>query len=105
MIPTAALPHRVTIAALLGDTSTGPKFAPEGGPVRARIVGTRRRVTTGNGTVTIADGTIVIRPPAVPVPVGSKVFHAGQEYLVLDTATAEELRRPFACELIVQGPK
>lgn len=105
MIPTAALPHQVTIAPYVGDTSVGPSFDPEGAPVRARIVGKRRRVTAAGGTDTIADATIVIRPPAAPVPVGSKVFHAGQTYIVQDVETSEELRRPHSVGLIVTGPK
>lgn len=102
MIPTAALPHFVTVSDFLGDSFTGEDFDTPSRPLPARVVGKRRRVTAADGSDVTGDAVIVLRPRSVPV--GSKVTHGANTYRVIATADAVELRRPHSTELIVAGP-
>ena len=102
MIPTAALPHFVTIEDFEGDSFEGENFAAPSLRLPARVVGKRRRVTVADGSDVMGDAVITLRPRAVPV--GSKVTHGDDVYRVLATADAVELRRPHSTELIVAGP-
>ncbi len=102
MIPTAALPHFVTVEAFLGDAFDGESFGPASVMLPARVTGHRRRVTAADGSDVTGDATITIRPRSVPV--GSKVTHGTDVYRVLAASDAVELRRPVATELIVAGP-
>ena len=102
MIPTAALPHFVTVEAFLGDSFDGENFAAASTRLPARVTGTRRRTTAADGSDVIGDAVITIRPRSVPV--GSKVTHGSDVYRVLASSDAVELRRPVSTELIVAGP-
>lgn len=104
MIPTAALPHEVTIEAAAGTTGGGAPAYGEPVTVRARVVGKRRQVRTSTGVDIIASATATIRPGPT-VPAGSLLTHGADLYEVVDTATAVELRRPHSVELILDGPR
>lgn len=102
MIPTAELPHTVTIEPAAGTTGTGaPAF---GSPfsVPARVEGKRRSVRTSTGVDVIADAVATIRP-GWKVPVGSRVTLGDRRFTVLGEGEQMELRRPEKVELILEG--
>lgn len=101
-IPTASLPHRVTIEAYLGDTAYGPTFAAATA-VRARKVGRRRAVRTSDGVDVISSASFVFRPD-VTLAAGSRITHGTDTYTVLDVAESIELHRGYALEVLVEGP-
>lgn len=103
MIPTAALPHKITIEAYEGDTAEGPSFGP-GCTVKARVVGKRRMVRTSDGRDVMAVATITIRP-GIDVPAESRISHGDQTYTVLDAGESAELRGPHSWRLICDGPR
>lgn len=102
MIPTAALPHFVTVADFLGDSFEGESFGSPSVQLPARVEGKRRRVTAADGSDVLGDAVITLRPRSVPV--GSKVTHGTNTYRVLAASDAVELRRAHSTELIVAGP-
>lgn len=103
MIPTAALPHRVTVARYLGNSAYGPTW---GAPVRmrARVTGKRRAVKTSNGVNVIADATCVLRP-CKEIPAESTLTHHGRIYTVLGVMDNPGLVRDHNTELILTGPR
>lgn len=103
-IPTAALPHRVTITPYLGHTAEGPSYGPEQRDVPARVVGRRRQVTTANGTNVVAPATVTLRP-GVSVPAESVITHCGQTYTVLEVSSAMTLGPEYSTRLICDGPR
>lgn len=104
MIPTAALPHRVTITPYLGDTAEGPTFGTPVTGVPARVVARRRQVTTANGTNIVAPATITLRP-GVTVPAESTVTHGTQTYTVLEVSASMQLGADYCTRLICDGPR
>lgn len=104
MIPTAALPHRVTIEPYLGNTAEGPTYGPARTDVPARVVGKRRMVRDATGQDVTAVATITIRP-GTAVPAESRIVHGDQTYTVLDAAESAELGRSHSWQLICDGPR
>jgi hypothetical protein len=103
VIPTAELPHLVTIEELDGTLGSGaPNYATPY-RVRARLEGKRRQVRGSDGAVVIASSVAIIRPRSVPA--GSLVTHGGHRYEVLDSADVMELRRRERTELVLDGPR
>lgn len=104
MIPTAALPHRITIEPYLGETATGPSFGAARTNVRARVVAKRRMVRDSTGRDIIAAATITVRPGAA-IPAESRITHGTQTFTVLDAAESAELGRTHSWQLICDGPR
>lgn len=102
-IPTATLPHTVTITPYLGDGAEGPMYGTAV-TARARVVGRRRQVTTANGTNIVAPATVTLRP-GVSVPAESKITHDGQTYTVLEVSTAMQLGSDYCTRLICDGSR
>lgn len=103
-IPTAALRHRITVEPYEGTTGTGGPVYGEPVALRARLVGKRRAVRTRDGVDVIADATADIRPGAT-IPAESRVIRDGRVYEVLAVVDVEDLGRPWARQLILEGPK
>lgn len=96
------LPHMITVQPYAGDSAFGPvKDDPT--PIRARVDGRRRMVRTSTGETVIGSAVATIRPQATEIPTRSKVVHGSRTFEVLEVVTIEELRRPFAVELILSG--
>lgn len=102
-VPTAALPHTVTITPFLGNTAEGPSYGPAT-TVRARVVGKRRMVRTSDGRDVIAAATVTIRP-GVNVPVESRITHGDRSYTVIDAAQGHELNSAHSWQLICDGER
>lgn len=103
MIPTAELPHTVTIEERDGDTGGGAPAYRTPYTVRARLEGKRRQVKAADGSVTIADAVAIIRPRSVPA--GSLVTHGSDRYEVLTAIDVMELRRKERTDLVLDGPR
>ena len=104
MIPTAALPDRVTVEHYLGTTGAGtPAY---GAPVsaRSRKVGRVRTVRSANGNDTVSSYSFVFRPTVV-VPPLSRITHGDDTYTVIDASDARQLHRGWALEVAVEGPR
>lgn len=105
MIPTAALPHRVTLRRYLGPSAYGPRYGPPERRIRARLTGKRRMVRTSTGVDVIADATCLLRPCG-PIPVESTITDLhGRSYTVLGVADNPGLVRDHNVELILEGPR
>lgn len=105
MIPTADLPHRVTIRARTGTAgSGGPVFARPVRGVPARLEGRRRTVRTGTGDTVICSATAIIRP-GVTVAKGSLVENGDDIFEVLDVLDAVDAHRLSHRELLLDGPR
>lgn len=102
-IPTAALPHRVTIEPYEGQTAEGPSY---GDPVsvRARVVSKRAMIRTSDGREVTATASVTIRPGR-DIPAESRVTHGTQVFTVLDAAHVHELRGPYSWRLLCDGPR
>lgn len=110
MIPTAVLPHRVTLRAYQGEGGTGgPVFGPDLTDVPARIVGKRRAVRTRDGADVIADATCDLRPrhrgQTLDVLAQSEVTHGDRTYTVLGVAETVDLTRAHGVQLLLEGPR
>ena len=104
MIPTALLPHRVTIEAYQGNSANGPVFA-DPVTIRARVVGKRRAVRTREGVDVITSAVAVVRP-TIEVPAESKLTHGARTFIVLDVADGEDFNgRTHNRELMLEGPQ
>lgn len=103
MIPTAELPHTVTIEERDGTLGGGAPAYATPYTIRARIEGKRRQVKAADGSVTIADAVAVIRPRSIPS--GSLLTHGDDRYEVLLSADVMELRRRERTELVLDGPR
>lgn len=103
MIPTAELPHTVTIEERDGTTGGGSPAYATPYTVRARIEQQRKQVRNAEGSVVYTNATATIRPRTVPS--GSLLTHGTDIYEVLDSADAMELRRKERTELVLDGPR
>lgn len=104
MIPTAELPHRVTIEDKVGTSGNGaPVYGPARSNIAAKIDGRRRAVRNREGVDVIASATAVLRPRTVPP--GSRVTHGQRRYEVLEAVDKMELRRVELTTLILDGPR
>lgn len=103
-IPTAALPHTVTIEPYEGTDGSGrPVF---GAPrrVRARVASRRTAVRTAEGVDVIATAVCTMRPgPAVPAE--SRITNGTQTYTVLDVARSDDTARQAGQILTLDGPR
>jgi hypothetical protein len=104
VIPTAALPHRVTVERYAGPSAYGPTWdAPV--KMRARLTGRRRAVKTADGVDVIADATAEVRP-CKAIPAESKITDShGREFTVVGVADNPGLVRDHNTELILSGPR
>lgn len=103
-IPTAVLRTRIIIRPYQGTTGTGQPVYGDPIARRARWVGKRKAVRTREGVDVIASATADIRPN-LTVPAESQVTRNDQIYEVLDVIDVEDLERPWARQLILEGPK
>lgn len=104
MIPSALLPHRVTVEAYAGNGANGPLY---GGPttVRGRLVARRRMLRDPHGVQVVADAEFIVRPN-VTVPVESRVTTAdGRVFEVLDSSDNGDLDRTSFRTLTLAGPR
>lgn len=104
-IPTASLPHRITVEPHQGTTGTGEPVYGAPLSLRARVVGKRRAVRNSDGVDVIADATAQLRPDVGHIPTESRVTHQGQLWDVLGWAQQQDLRRPHHVELLLEGPQ
>lgn len=77
IVPSAFLPHRVTIEPYMGDTAYGPSYGPPVPNIRAMVapsVRQVRRATDGRETVSTAQ---VITAPGIDCPPGSRITLPG----------------------------
>jgi len=107
VIPTAALPARVTITPRVASGSLGPRLGAPTGPFPARIRQATSRVTTATGDTVTANATVTLRPDVALPPMGSVVTdeRTGRTYDVLGAEVVEALSRPHHLMLAVVGPK
>lgn len=104
MIPTAALPHTISIERYLGSTAYGPTWAPAE-MVRTRLTGRRRAVKNASGVDVIADATAILRPGQA-VPAESRVTDAtGRVFTVIGVTDNPGLVRGHNTELILAGAR
>lgn len=103
MIPTALLPHRITVERYAGSSAYGPVYGAAV-KMRARVTPKRRMVTTSTGDTVVADATVLIRP-CREIPTESRVTHHGRTYLVAGVTDAAGLDEPHHSELILTGPR
>lgn len=104
MIPTAALPHTITVRPLTGTSGMGgPVFGPEF-TVKARIVRKATQVRGPEGTVTLADTVAQIRP-GKDIPIGSHVVHNSDTGEVAEIGHESNLSRPWVDNLILISPR
>mgnify|MGYP007075790353 CR=1 FL=1 len=104
-IPTASLPHRITVEPHTGTTGTGEPVYGAPMQLKARVVGKRRLITTAEGNNVLADATAQLRPDVGHIPTESRVTHQGRLWEAHGWAQQEDLRRGHHVELILQGPK
>ncbi len=105
MIPTAALPQRVTIEAWTGQTGEGaPTYAAPQTGVPARVIRKGTQVRTTEGTVTLATAVAQIRPGRT-VPPQSRLTNGADVYEVDDVGHEFDGRRPWLDNLILNGPR
>lgn len=105
MIPTAALPHTVSIKPLTGTTGTGaPAYGAAYLNVHASMVTDARTIRAAYGDDITAGAACLIRP-GLTVPVGSLVTHGSRLYEVLEIQNVDELRRRHHDELLLDGPR
>lgn len=104
MIPTATLPHRVTIEP--HESTAGNGTVVYGRPlrVRGRVVGKRRAVKTSTGVDVIGSAVCIVRPDS-RITAESQLTHGTRTYTVLDVASAEDGTNAHHVELILEGPR
>lgn len=104
MIPTAALPQRVTIEAWTGQTGEGaPTYDPPQ-RCRARVIRKGTQVASPEGTITLASAVAQIRPGRT-VPAQSLFTNGVDVYEVVDVAHEFNGTRPWLDNLILSGPR
>lgn len=105
MIPSAVLATPITLEPREGTSGTGAPVYGQPVELRCRWAGRRRAVRRSDGTDVIASATADIRP-GLHVPTESRVTRRdGETWDVLDVVDIEDLHRPFARQLILEGPK
>lgn len=105
MIPTAALPHKVSIKALTGTTGTGaPAYGTAQTGVRSVMVTDRKTIRAAFGDDVTAGAMCTVRPGAT-LSVGSLVTHGSDSYEVLEIRHVNDLRRAHHDELLLDGPR
>lgn len=108
MIPTAALPHRVTLEAHVGQAGAGaPTF---GAPVRhipARVLRKGTQVRSAEGTITLTSAAIQTRPISGALAPQSRITdeRTGDRYELVEHRQEHEGRRRWCDLLLVDGPR
>lgn len=106
MIPTTALPHRVTLEAHTGQTGDGaPTFSAPVPRVPARVLRKGTQVRSAEGTITLASAAIQTRPISVALPPQSKITHGEDIYELVEHRQEHEGRRRWCDLLVVDGPR
>lgn len=104
MIPTAVLPHRVTVEPYESTAGNGTTIYGRALRKRGLFVGKRRAVKTSTGVDVIGSGVFLMRPDD-RVVAESKLTRGTRTYTVLDVAPSEDALHPHHVELILEGPR
>lgn len=104
MIPTAVLPHKVTIEPVEGTAGVGT--AVYGRPLRVRgeMRRKRRSVKGPTGAKITSTASCVIRPND-RVTALSRLTHRDRTYTVIDIDEIDAGQRSHHVELILEGPR
>lgn len=99
-VPHEALRDTIAVENWTSAGSMGEGFAASRN-VRASVQPSSRLLVGASGADVSAVYNVIIRPEAGPVPIGSRVTYAGQQFRVIQAAPYPDSRRPSHYELAI----
>ena len=104
MIPTAVLPHKVTIEPLEGTAGVGSPVYGRPLRLRGEMKRKRRSVKSPTGAKVTSTATCVIRPNP-KVTALSRLTHRARTYTIIYIDEVDAGQHTHHVELILEGPR